>query len=343
MLFRSDGDGDGTRGDGSEEMRGLSSFAFRAALMHGATCDINALRAGPAAVMIAPADLALAAMLAEADMRPDRKLLMLYPRLYAHLRMILAANSASGRPADDGTSADVAAMDLGFVRPPQTEGPSLFRKLLDLADRCGFPWEVADSRLPPERLLDYALVVCPTLEMLDHPTMQHLDDFVSINRGYAAIGPRVPMLNEQLRGERTLARHFEKELSEFAQEIYRVGDGVFFTLPGFMSAATIDFLCFESGLARGLTATQPQPSTMQPDLTVVDEDLDVVVHRNGRRRMVFVANPTSLPRTADLTREPVRRLIPLEPSADGLSQAASPVGPMRLTIPPKRIMVFAAE
>lgn len=319
-----------------DDAAALERFVLRAAMMHGA-----AIEADEASGWL-PQERELGHRLIAEQVQVDRKLLLLYPRIYAHLRTIFAAGAGAGGAGggDDGE------IDLGFQRQVHIEGPALFRKLLDLTDRCGFPWEAADTRLPLESLLDYALVVCPTLELLDRESMRRIDEFVTRHRGYAAIGPRVPIVNELLRGERTLARHFAGGLSEFAQEIHRVGDGAFFTLPGYMSAATIEFICFESGLARGLTATQRRPTAMQPELTAVDEDLDVVVHRNRGRRIVFVANPTGLPRTADLTREPVRRLTRLSSAGsgdDGATGAADAIGPMRVTAPPYEIMVFIAE
>ncbi len=316
----------------------LRSFAIRAALMHGAAIVPQQSE------QWSQGEHMLADFISRGSLQSDRKLLVLYPRIYAHLRQILACPDdqalAAGEPP-----ATVAIESYDFGRPLQTEGPALYRKLLDLTDRCGFPWEAADTRLPLENLLEYALVVCPTLEMLDQEAMQLIDGYVA-GRGYAAIGPRIPIINQQLRGDRTLARHFPAGLSEFAMEITRIGDGAFFTLPGHMSAATVDFLCFESGLARGLTATQPRPTIMQPEITAPDEDVDVVVHRHGRQRLVFVANPTRLPRTADLAREPVRRLLPLELAADAANMVADAeraLSPIRLTVPPDSILTFIAE
>jgi hypothetical protein len=249
--------------------------------------------------------------LAERPWDVDRKVLILYPRVYALLRRLAQRVAADG---GDGERA------FGFERPIQAAGPGLLKKFVDLTARARFPWAVADTRLPLEVIRRFALVVCPALEVLSAEAMTKLDAYVA-GGGFLAIGPRIPLLDETMRPRDTLARHFAEGLSEFALEIRHVGQGAFLTLPGYVSAATIEFLAFEAGLARGLTADAP--------------GLDTAVHRSGVARLMFVANPADRALATTFSGEALAALRNVETREEMTVSAGH-----TLTLPPRAVSVW---
>jgi len=283
-----------------------TDFALRAALMHGAAPDRlpDSIRAGAAS--------ALMEVLRSEPWQADRKLLILYPRVYAHMKRLAERMGRHGTPAGD--------MTFGFERPIQTAGPLLLKKLIDLTARAGFPFALGDTRLPLDIVRRYALVVCPTFELLSAGAMRTLAAF-AIGGGFLALGPRIPVMDETLRADDTLARHFPAGLSEFGLEVRHARDGAFLTLPGHLSAATIEFLAFESGLAKGLVAESP--------------GVDSAVHRAGNRRLLFVANPTGSPVETTLSGEPFRALRHVETGAESTPSAAA-----ALTVPPRSVSAW---
>jgi len=284
-------------------------FAVRAALMHGAVADPRRLPEGCDGASLAP----VLETLRHEAWELDRKVLILYPRVYAHLKHLAAQLRASGR-ATDGCG-------FGLQRPIHLEGPALLKKFIDLTARARLSFDLGDTRLPLETLRRHALVICPTLEVMSSSAMVKLEQYVR-DGGFLAIGPRIPLLSEQMRSDDTLARHFvgpkpvpgsartgqkgpkparrarRGGLSEFALALVPCGDGGFFTLPGHVSAETISLMAFESGLAKGLTADAPQ--------------LDSAVHRCGARRLLCVANLLDVAATTTFSGEAVSELRDFE-------------------------------
>lgn len=234
------------------------AFAAVAALMHGATPERV-----PSATLRGEATT-LAAALASEDWELDRKALLVYPRVYAHVRHLAQSNRLAH-----------AEMSLGFERPLQTEGPALLKKFLDLTTRVGLSFAIGDTRLPLGILRQFPLVICPTLEVLSAGAMRTFDAYLT-GGGFLAIGPRIPLVDETMRSCDTLAKYFGEGLTDFAAEVIHCDSGSLLTLPGYVSAATIEFLAFESGMARGLVADAPAVAT--------------TVRRAGSRRLVCVAN-----------------------------------------------------
>lgn len=259
-------------------------FAVRAALMHGAPADARNLPAGCDVASLLPV---LETLHAE-PWELDRKVLILYPRVYAHLKL-LADRADDDSPTDDE--------GFGSERPIHTEGPALLKKFIDLTVQARLSFALGDTRLPLEEIRRHALVICPTLEVMSSAAMRKLLRYVQ-DGGFLAIGPRIPLLSEQMRSDDTLARHFAGGLSEFALGLVPCGDGGFFTLPGLVSAETIAFLAFESGLAKGLTADAPQ--------------LDSAVHRCGARRLLCVANPLDVAVQTTFSGEALNEMTDLE-------------------------------
>ena len=253
-------------------------FAVRVALMHGAAADPRDLPEGCDAASLK----AVLQTLQREPWEPDRKVLILYPRVYAHLKLL------ANRTDDEG---------FGFERPIHTEGPALLKKYIDLVARARISFALGDTRLPLEEIRRHALVICPTLEVMSSPAMSKLLRYVR-DGGFLAIGPRIPLLNERMRSDDTLARHFPSGLSEFALALVPCAHGGFFTLPGHVSTETIAFLAFESGLAKGLTPDAPP--------------LDSAIFRCGPRRLLCVANPLDVAVTTTFSGETVSELRDLE-------------------------------
>jgi hypothetical protein len=283
-------------------------FALRAAIMHGAS---------PVALPPCDGDEALAPLLrrlGDGTWAVDRKALVLWPRLYAHVRRIA---KQTARHASPGT----VQRSFGFERPIQTEGPLLLKRTLDQAARARLAVAVGDTRLSDDVLATFPLIVCPTLEILAADDMRKLLCYVH-RGGFLAIGPRVPLLNEQMRSDDTLAAHFLDGLSEFSLDLMPCGKGGFFTLPGVISLETVQALMFESGLARGFSAASPF--------------IDLAVHRStSGKRLLLAANATGSTVATTLTGEPVRTLTEIGAGRTWRADAREP-----LTLPPCSVTAF---
>ncbi|MBN2582689.1 MAG: beta-galactosidase [Planctomycetes bacterium] len=282
-------------------------FAIRAAIMHGAP---------PADIADTCADAAdlrpLVSRLQDGGWETDRKAIILWPRLYAHVKRL-----TDRMPAGDAQAA--ATVSFGFERPLQSEGPQLLKRLLDQAARARLSVALGDTRLGEETLARFPLIVCPTLEMLAAEDMQKLLRYVR-RGGFLAIGPRIPLMNEHMRSDDTLARYFVGGLSEFTLTLMPCGEGGFFTLPGVISLETVQALMFESGLARGMTASSPY--------------VDLAVHRTpSGKRLLFAANTTGSDVTTTLSGEPVNGLAEIESGRVWSSASQEPLrlGPHSVT------------
>jgi hypothetical protein len=119
----------------------------------------------------------------------------------------------------------------------------------------------------------------------------------------------------------TLARYFGQGLSDFAAEVIHCGEGALLTLPGYVSAATIEFLAFESGMAKGLVTTET--------------GLDTAVHRRGQERLLFVANPHDYPICTGFEGE---RFNELRDATSGEVALAQPE--TQLTVPAETILTL---
>lgn len=287
-------------------------LAVRAALMHGARAD--KLPADARRETLGP----LLAALGEEPWEADHKMLIVYPHVYAQLRQLCGATTAF----DNGTSPDGAADErtFGFERPIQTEGPALFGKFVDLAARTRFAFAVSDTRMQIERVRHCQLVVCPTLELLSAEAMRTFDAYVA-GGGFLAIGPRIPLVDETMQPNDTLARYFGAGLSDFATEVVHCGDGALLTLPGYSSPATIEQLAFESGIAKALIAD--------------GFGIDSTVHRSGRERLFFVANPNDFEIKTTPVGEAVRSLRNVE-----TGDLWPGGGKSELAIPPRTISAW---
>jgi len=259
-------------------------FAVRAALMHGALADAQNLPAGCDVASLLPVLETLHAEPWELDL----KVLILYPRVCVHLKL-LAERTTKGGPTDDE--------GFGLQRPIHAVGPALLKKFIDLTARARLSFALGDTRLPLEKIRRHALVICPTLEVMSSAAMRKVLRYVQ-GGGFLAIGPRIPLLSEQMRSDNTLARHFGSGLSQLALQLMPCGQGGFFTLPGHVSTETISLLAFESGLAKGLTADAPQ--------------VDSAVFRCGTRRLLCVANPLDVAATTTFSGESLSELRDLE-------------------------------
>ncbi len=245
--------------------------------MHGAAPEDLPARRNPGE------DADLLSALGRGHWKADGKMLILYPHVYGRLKR-LAAGGHAGRT-------------FGFERPLQTEGPALLKKVTDLATRAKHSFVVADTRMPLDVLTRYALIICPTLEVLSAQAMEKLASYVEAG-GFLAVGPRIPLLDETMRRNDVLARRIGGGLTGLGLELIPSGRGGVFTLPGHVSPATIEFLAFESGLARGLTADAAWA--------------DSVVHRRNGERLLLAANPNPHTLRTSFSGEAYRELVPLK-------------------------------
>jgi hypothetical protein len=292
-------------------------FALRAALMHGASAD-----AEPAARKAGPGRLLVDALRSQPWLA-DRKVLILYPRVYAQLKRLadeLAATAEGGQAQPCPAAARIIGSRLHL------DGPALLANRIHLVAQAKFPFTVADTRSPgaaPEALRQYPLVICPTLEMLEAKAMTALERYV-LAGGFLALGPRIPLVDETLARNETLARHFGGALADFHLDFKPCGDGAFITLPQRVWPENIEFIAFESGLARGLAAESPA--------------LDSAVHRAGRRRLLFIANPHDQPVKTAIGGEPRSRLCNVETGDELPADQAS-----KVVVPPESISAWEVE
>jgi hypothetical protein len=287
-------------------------LAARAAIMHGAGTE--ELPKGVPVDLLAP----WLRMLSAQPWEPDRKMLLLYPRVYIHLRQLCGVTLAYDADHPPTWSADDPT--FGFDRPIQIEGPALFGKFVDLTARTRFSFAVCDSRIAPEAVRGRQLVICPTLELLEAEAMRTLDAYVA-GGGFLALGPRIPLVDETMQPNDTLARYFGTGLSGFATEVVHCGDGAMLTLPGYSSPVTIEQLAFESGIAKALIAD--------------GFGIDSAVHRAGRERLFFVANPNDFEIKTRPVGEAFRSLTNVETGAawpDG--------GKAELAVPPRSVTAW---
>ena len=290
---------------------GIRHLAARAALMHGARRDALPDDIGQT---LGP----LLTALGQEPWEADHKMLIVYPHVYAHLRQLCGVTSAfDAGPTPEDQQAEPT---FGFERPIQTHGPALFGKFVDLAARTRFAFAVTDSRMPIERVRHCQLVVCPTLELLSAQAMRTFDAYLACG-GFLALGPRIPLLDETMQHNDTLARYFGAGLSDFATEVVHCGNGALLTLPGYSSPATIEQLAFESGIAKALIAD--------------GFGIDSAVHRAGRQRLFFVANPNDFEIKTRPVGEAVRSLTNVETRVEWSS-----AGTGEMTIPPRTISVW---
>ncbi len=258
----------------------------------------------------------------------DRKVLILYPEIYARIARLAALfHSGMGvSPMSPTGVPPVAAVSspreikFGFDRPIQTEGPALLAMLAELAAKSKYAFAITDTRLPPEELRRWPLVICPTLELLDAATIATLDAYVA-HGGYLALGPRIPVCDERGRSDDCLARHIKGNRSELSLTMLPYEDGCFITMPNFVTPGTIDFLGFESGLARGLAADS--------------EHMDSTLLRLGRRRLLFIANPMAVPLPTAVSGEPFSHLRNVE-----TGEETAPGKPLELAIPAATIQIW---
>jgi hypothetical protein len=282
----------------------LLSFALRAAAMHDPAGQVRAAIAAEFAAEIGPA---LASLLHE-PWETDRKVLILYPEIYARIARLAALFPAGPERR------------FGFDRPIQTEGPALLAMLAELAAKSKYAFAITDTRLPAAELRRWPLVICPTLELLDAETIATLEDYVA-HGGYLALGPRIPVCDERSRSDDRLARHFHGNRSELSLTMIPHQDGCFITMPNFLTPGTIDFLGFESGLARGLAADS--------------EHMDSTLLRLGRRRLLFIANPMAVPLPTAVSGEPFSHLRNVE-----TGEETAPGGPLELAIPAATVQTW---
>jgi len=278
------------------------AFADRSAFMHGASAALPTSAPHASAARDPLAELLLAH-----DWRADRKVLLLYPHLYAQI-LRLAARAAA-----------YPIRATGPHRMP-LDGPALLRRALDLVTRAKLAFALSDSRLPYEQLRQYAVTICPTLELLAADDMAKFDAYVHAG-GFLAFGPRIPFIDETFDRNETLARHFGGVLSYFELAIRPCGDGAFVTLPSRLWPENIEFIAFEAGLARGLVADS--------------EALDSAVHRAGNRRLVFIANVHDRPIKTAVSGEPFSCLRNVDTGEEIAADSTN-----RLSAPPEAVTVW---
>jgi beta-galactosidase len=168
---------------------------------------------------------------------------------------------------------------LGFRRPIALEHHHWWRDWQGLLNASHCEYDASDTELPLARLSRYSLVVTPSFDFLSREVQAKLISYVE-GGGRLVVGPDLPYLDENM-----------QPYSLLADQLRDVGQGSL--------AANVHLLPDLPSLDswRDLLAGWDLKPLMSPDCDAVD----VVVHRRGNDRLVYVANPTAQSHAVDLS------------------------------------------
>jgi beta-galactosidase len=166
-------------------------------------------------------------------------------------------------------------LDLGLRCDPRVEADeekpgSWLHALLAKVEGRGVDYDLADTHVSAERLGRYPLVCLSAGDFMDVDDQQRLLEYVEAG-GTLVVGPEMPYLNPALHPASVLGRRLA------APGVAPVGRG------------------------RLIWARPPELDTTlnsllpAPQFWCAGPGLDLVVHRDGGRALLFAANPTAAP------------------------------------------------
>jgi beta-galactosidase len=163
--------------------------------------------------------------------------------------------------------------DLGLRWSPRTEGEfgpfsNWFNTLLQVLQSSHIDYNLSDTHLDLERLLLYRVVFLPTVDFMDLDAQERLIEYVR-RGGCLIVGPGMPYLDPALRPARRLADHLAGPGS------VKIGAGQL-------------VWCSDERLAAIIPEVTPLP-----EFYCDQPDINLSVHFDQKRALLFIANPTS--------------------------------------------------
>ena len=208
--------------------------------------------------------------------------------------------------------------DLGLRWSPRAEGEfgspaNWFNTLTESLKVHHIDYNLADTHLDLERLRNYPVIFLPTVDFLDREAQTRLLEYVR-GGGMLVIGPGMPDLDPAMQSCRVLAEHL--------------------TAPGAVIVGNGQLVrCGVDRLAEMIPLITPPP-VFDCDQSVIDLSL----HTNGERSLLFVANPTA---ALVNTRLILRGATTLN-SIWGEKRTLSGKGNLPLSIPPYTVQIWEA-
>jgi beta-galactosidase len=208
--------------------------------------------------------------------------------------------------------------DLGLEWSPRAEGEfgassNWFHTVTQSLQVHHIDYNLSDTHLDLERLQDYPVVFLPTVDFLDREAQTRLLDYVR-GGGMLVMGPGMPDLDPAMQPCRILAEHL--------------------TAPGAVIVGNGQLVwCDTDRLAEMIPLVTPPPA-FDCDQSVID----LCLHSNGQRNLLFVANPTAAPVNARLIFTGTTTLN----SIWGEKQTCTGKRSIPLTIPPYTVQIWEA-
>jgi len=206
--------------------------------------------------------------------------------------------------------------DIGLLWSPRAEGEfgsftNWYNSLIKSLQVHHIDYNLSDTHLDLERLRCYPVIFLPTVDFLDREAQSRLLEYVR-KGGVLVIGPGMPYLDPMMKPCRLLAEHLS------APGAVIVGNGQL-------------IWCEAERLAETIPLVIPPPA-YDCDQSVID----LALHTDGKRNLLFVANPT----TAQMnTRLIFADTITLH-SIWGVKHTRTGKNSIPLTIPPHTVQIW---
>jgi beta-galactosidase len=197
---------------------------------------------------------------------------------------------------------------LGLSRCVQIEHDVQGRAWSTLLDRAGVPFDLTDTDAAGELLARYRLLIAPTFEFASRGAQETLLRYAE-NGGTLVVGPDVPERDERMADGRVLGERMklptEKLLSSPTCVAFDQGRGRIVLVSAPLPAQPP-----ESGHWSGpLLARLLHLARARAPFVPADRAVETTLFTDGAREVLFVANPTAVPRVADLPAEGAARLV----------------------------------
>lgn len=158
----------------------------------------------------------------------------------------------------------------------------------DALTQAGCTFDLSDSDLPLERLSRYNAAVVSSFDWMSRDVQEKLVAYARTG-GRLILGPDVPYLDETMQRCSILGEQISQQ-----DTIAQVGAGTILLLFEVPSWVNLPGLFRQLGIA--------------PRVQVSDPDIDVTIHENDSRCLIYVANPTNTARTVSLSLKGTSRL-----------------------------------
>ncbi len=166
----------------------------------------------------------------------------------------------------------VPEVDLGFSRDLQAEADdwnegNWFNQLIRTLAENHYDYSLSDTHLPLERLQAYPVVCVPTFDFMDLSLQEKLITYVQ-RGGRLVIGPMVPCLDMDMRQGTVFGRYLEG--------------------PGEREIGWGKLVCLDTVSLGRILGNAP----VRHPFILSSPALHLTVHSDGKRTIVFIANPT---------------------------------------------------